>query len=187
MPDPPERNLALERIIDRLELGTLSCAYEGCDHEAPKPDLDAHAGECKYRLRPKKSNKAENAENDEQARPSLSGLTTFLLTASSITLVVAGTMFVGDSKAPLFLGVIGSCLTLASFTKFLSFPGFNDNVEFDTSDLVLKLASFLAINSSIITFAVSPTNQAHIMGEYRMFTKMKVIETFITSKLIKML
>ena len=63
MPNLPERNLAIERMIDRLGLGIISCTNRGCTHEGPKPVMDAHAAKCKYRLKKKKSKKATKAKD----------------------------------------------------------------------------------------------------------------------------
>ena len=72
MPHTTERNLALERIIDRLELGILSCTNEGCDHEGPKPEMDAHAAKCEYRSGQGKHKKAKKANKEELGPPGLS-------------------------------------------------------------------------------------------------------------------
>ena len=51
MPNSTVRNLTVERIIDRLELGIMACTNKGCDHEGSKPEMDVHAAECKERAK----------------------------------------------------------------------------------------------------------------------------------------
>ena len=152
MPNPTERNFALERIIDRLELGILSCTNKGCDHESPKLEMVAHAAECKYRSgqekskEAKKSNEAKKAKKEELGPPGLSiillimaGLSIiFLIMAASIALVAIAVLMTMSKEDEMFkmkewIVIIGSCSCSFFFLAAIILDNFNPLINRNTT------------------------------------------------------
>jgi len=49
MPDPPNRNVAIERIVDRLDV-SVYCAFPSCGHECLKSEMAGHTAQCEFKF-----------------------------------------------------------------------------------------------------------------------------------------